>query len=331
MVPGIVAGTYGRSEGEIDVAALAARARVAVHQTTINCMDAEARTVTCSDGETIGFDVLSINAGSAPLPRNLNTGSLLKPVRPLSGFVSAWDDRIRTIRTSGNVHRDVIVGGGPAAVELALAMAERIGLESPAAEASVVIVTDAETLAPRLPDRMRRILIKKCDDSGIGIITGAPVISAAAGLVTGNGQRVPGDSAWWAGGAVAHDWFTDSGLALDERGYVIVDDCMRSVSHAGVFVCGESAAFARHGRLHSGVYAVRQGPLLAANLMSALTEAGLKAYHPQKHALAILRTGPGQAVAAYRGLTFGGKWVWQWKDRIDRRYVARYRSPARAS
>ena len=77
----------------------------------------------------------------------------------------------------------------------------------------------------------------------------------------------------------------------------------------------------------SGVYAVRAGPVLADNLRAAATGERLRRYRPQSDALYILSTGERQAVATRNGVTLGGEWAWRLKDRIDRRFMARFNEP----
>ena len=49
-------------------------------------------------------------------------------------------------------------------------------------------------------------------------------------------------------------------------------------------------------------------------------------YAPQRRHLALLATGQRRAVASWGSWTATGRWVWRWKDRIDRRFMRRFAS-----
>jgi hypothetical protein len=76
-----------------------------------------------------------------------------------------------------------------------------------------------------------------------------------------------------------------SGLALDANGYVAVDSHHRSASYTSVFAAGDVCA--RNDTLiqRSGVRAVRADPVLADNLIVALSEKALWAYSPKPRSL----------------------------------------------
>ena len=50
----------------------------------------------------------------------------------------------------------------------------------------------------------------------------------------------------------------------------------------------------------------------------------LQTYAPQRRTLYLLSCGERRAIASWGGWTAEGAWVWRWKDRIDRAFVARY-------
>jgi NADH dehydrogenase FAD-containing subunit len=125
----------------------------------------------------------------------------------------------------------------------------------------------------------------------------------------------------WTAGAFALPWLRESGLAVDERGFVLVDAQLRSVSHPEVFAAGDCATLRDAPHPKSGVYAVRHAPVLAANLRGEA-----RRYAPQRRSLALLSCGGRYAIGDWGPLSWEGTWVWRWKDRIDRRWVQSFRA-----
>ena len=88
-------------------------------------------------------------------------------------------------------------------------------------------------------------------------------------------------------------WLADTGLPLDERGFVAGRRDLRSPADPAVFAAGDIATMPAHPREKAGVYAVRAGPPLAENLRRALAGRPLRRAVPQKRALALIGTGDG--------------------------------------
>ena len=45
---------------------------------------------------------------------------------------------------------------------------------------------------------------------------------------------------------------------------------------------------------------------------------------PQRRALYLISTGDRHALASWGPFSWGGDWVWRWKDRIDRGFMRRF-------
>ena len=125
-------------------------------------------------------------------------------------------------------------------------------------------------------------------------------------------------------GAQAPAWLAGGSLALDDAGFVAVNAFQQSTSHPNVFASGDVASRVDAPHPRSGVYAVRSGPPLMANLRAALACRPLTPYRPPTRTLNLLSCGGRYAIAVWGGLSVEGKWVWHLKDRIDKRFVSQY-------
>ena len=68
----------------------------------------------------------------------------------------------------------------------------------------------------------------------------------------------------------------------------------------------------------AGVFAARQVPVLAGNLIARSLDRPLGRYDPQRDFLKIISLGGRTAVAEWHGFCLRGGWLWRWKHRIDR-------------
>lgn len=323
MLPGHIAGHYGFHDMHVDLERLCrfAGIRFAVNEAT--GLDPIRRLLHCRDGGVAAFDILSLDIGSTPdvVP---GAATYAISVKPVPRLLQAWERILLAARQTPQ--SIVIVGGGAGGVELALAMEHRLRNER-LRETTLAVVTDHQTLLPQHPPAAARLLERCLEHRAIALHRGSRVEAVEDGaLLLQNGRRLAARWVVWATSASAQPWPASGGLETDARGFVMVDDTLRSTSHPCVFASGDCAHVAHRSLPKSGVYAVRQGPVLAENLKRAARGAGLERYHPQRRALALISTGDRHAVATWGRLAFSGQWVWRWKDRIDRRFMAAFRS-----
>lgn len=321
MVPGLVAGRFTEGECSIDIAAWAQAAGVHVRQGRAASIDAAARQVTLADGEQVSYDVLSLDTG-APPSRERIPGAREHAlfVRPLEDFAALWP----ATRALGEERplAVVIIGSGAAGVELALAVRASLG-----PRASVAIVADEGVLPSYAPGVQRRAnaALRRAK---VQLLPGRCTAVEAHHVVVGETMRVACDVPIVVTGAEPPAWLATSGLALDERGFVRTGATLQSTSHPNVFAAGDVASREDAPHPKSGVYAVRSGPVLAANLRAYIAGGSLSPYVPQPRSLNLLATGDGGAIASWGSWSFGGRVMGWWKDRIDRAHIARWQRVA---
>jgi selenide,water dikinase len=323
MLPGWIAGHYRLEQCVIPLRPLALRAAVGYVQASVTGLDLAARTAQTDAGAALPFDLVSIDIGpafdAATLP---GATEQAVPLRPIEPFIVAWQRLHARLAAAGGEVAAAVVGGGAGGVEIALAWAYRARREGLPLRLHLVCgrVGAVPTLPPAAAARLRAWLAR----SGVQVIEDDAAAVETGALRLGSGATVPTQGTLVATGAAAVAWPAAAGLAVDERGFIAVDRHLRSTSHPFVFAAGDCATMVGHPRPKSGVYAVRAGPPLAANLRRAAAAQRLRPYLPQQRALYLLATGPRHAIGVWGGLVFEGGWVWRCKDHIDRRFMAMY-------
>jgi selenide,water dikinase len=123
---------------------------------------------------------------------------------------------------------------------------------------------------------------------------------------------------------VPQPWLAETGLET-HQGYVVTDRYLRSVSDPRIYAAGDCAHFGPEPRPKAGVYAVRAAPVLAHNLAADLTGSQRRAFRPQRDFLKLVSLGGKSAVAEKSGFAVAGPFMWRWKDRIDQKFMERFR------
>jgi selenide,water dikinase len=331
MLPGYVAGHYDFDEVHIDLGRLAMFAGARFIQAEVTGIDRAQRVVVMRGRPPIPYDRLSINIGSTPDWSQVpGAREHVIPVKPIFQFDQRWRALLERVRQELGPITLAVVGAGAGGVELALAMQYRLRHElrlrgrDPDALRMHLFSASADIL-PTHNARVRRCFDKVLQERHVRVHRHAAVQQVTAGrLHTAGGESVDADEIVWVTRAGGAGWLRDTGLSLDDEGFVLVNACLQSVNDPLVFAAGDIASMQNRQLEKAGVFAVRMGRPLADNLRCSVAGRALVPYRPQRHWLALISTGDRYAVGSRGAIGFAGQWVWRWKDRIDRRFMRQH-------
>lgn len=280
---------------------------------------------------------------------------IIIPVKPIANFCRYYQELQRTIYAkykkisstkSNNPHVIAVIGGGAGGIELAMSAAHAFR-DFP--QVQVMIVTRGESLLAQHNSSVQRIFRRILKERKIDIYCQAEVVGVEPhsssssggahherkGLVlspesTQSLYRVTPivvDAVLWCTQASAAPWLSESTplSTTTEGNFIQVESTYESVSHAGIFACGDCCHMVHHPRPKAGVFAVRAGPPILENLQRYLSGKPLRTFVPQRDFLGLIGTGDKYAVAS-KGWWFSleGQFLWNIKDYIDRTWMKKY-------
>lgn len=312
-LPALIRGDCAPEDTQIDLGPLAAAAGARLVMAEATGIDLAARGVVVEGRPAVRFDLLSVDIGGVPAM----SGDVGIPVKPIGLFLPALTRMEGELADGARV---ALVGGGAAGAELALALARRFR-----GRLRLTLVCDTPEPLMEAPPSARAVVRTALADARVELVCGVRAgVPAGGRLALSDGSVIEAERVLWATNVVGPRLLAESGLICDEAGCVVVDAGLRSKGHDFVFAAGDCAAIEGSPRPKAGVWAVRAGPVLAANLRRAARGRRPRAWRPQADALAILGLGDGRAVAWRNGLAVSGRAVGWYKDWVDRRFLDRY-------
>ena len=190
---------------------------------------------------------------------------------------SAWDARKITDQVTNfsgpEKMRIIIVGGGPTGVELAGTLMNK---------AKITLVEKNTQILFGFSSKLQAKAQNRLQQKGVEIITNCGVIKVTSNMAT---LETCGDQKFdlliWAGGNKGATCYQNSGLDLDSRGRILVDNNLRATDL--VLALGDGAFF-RSGQCPTGARsAIMQGKLAAKNLLASLNGQKTKDYFCKKY------------------------------------------------
>jgi NADH dehydrogenase FAD-containing subunit len=316
LATGVLGGQYGAELDFIDPAGLLQACGGRHVRDRMTGLDRNRRSVLLENGDSELFDILSIDVGSAAPPIAGDADGILdvKPVTNLIWLRNAIEERLG----SSQLCEIAIVGSGVTAFELAANIA---GLgERRGRKISVSIYGRGPIALTELPLGARNLIVDRLARRGVTFHSAAEVVGAENDhLLFADGERRLFTFAVNASGLVPISIVGSLGLRLNDRGGLVTDAYLKCAD--GIFAAGDCIAFCGTSLPCVGVYAVRQAPVLLANILATVEGTALRVFRPQRHYLSIMNLGDGTGLAVRGRFWTHGRTAMRVKDIIDRRFV----------
>src|SRR6185369_3131563 len=211
-------------------------------------IDADAQTVRVDDAYTLRYDTLIYALGSVADTDTVPGVDEFAYTLDSARDATLLADHLNRL-TDGPV---AVAGGGLTGVESAAEIAE----QHP--DADVVLLSRDEP-GSMMGAKARARLHAGLSRLGVHVRAGADIVKVMAdGVALANGEVVAAQAVLWTTGVRVSPLAAKAGLAVDDRGRIVTDESLRSVSHPTVYAVGDAAAVRQgfgivHGTCQSGI------------------------------------------------------------------------------
>ena len=321
MGPGMLAGAYKPEEVRFHVRKLVEDRGASFIGSEVVGVEQDERLLHLENGERVSYDAVSFNVGSiVPNPWKTGADEAVFTVKPIIRLLDARE-KILGMLKRGSL-KIVVAGGGPAGLEISGNVWRLVHDASGRAEITLLA---GRRLLPKLPEKVRKPVMKSLNARQIQIVEGAYVNRVGGGAaVLDDGRDFVYDVCFAAMGAKPSPLFTDSGLPTHPDGGLLVNDRLQSVEYPEIFGGGDCVSFKENPVDRVGVYALRQNPVLFHNLMAALEGGDMQSFAAKGAYLLIFNMGDGRGIFHKKGFVWEGKLVFRLKDYIDTKFMRKF-------
>ena len=321
MGPGMLAGTYRPQDIRFHVRKTAEDRGATFVEDAVLRVEAAARLLHLRSGKTLGYDVVSFNTGSVvQLPARVEGSENVFIVKPIVSLQKAQKAVLKVI--SRKTAKIVVIGGGPAGVEMAGNVWRLV--HDHHGQAHITLVAGGRILG-EYPEQVRRMARNSLARRGIVVREAAYAEAIGRNEVElADGERLPTDITLVATGVTPSSIFKDSGLPIGPDNGLLVDRFLRSTAYPEIFGGGDCVSFAPRPLAKVGVYAVRENMILHRNIFAALNHGTMTPFEPQRKFLLIFNMGDNRAILIRNNFAWDGRPAWWIKDRIDRGFMRKF-------
>lgn len=220
---------------------LLANTGVRFHQSGVDSIDLNGKTVSLQDGETITYDqtVLALG-GETPMDMAPGVAEYAIPFRVLDDAYRL-KEKLRALEESAAEKiRVAVVGGGYSGVEIACKVAERLGNRG-----RVRIVERADDILQTSPKFNQEAAKKALNDNNVWIDYETTVTEVTADSISLSYKdkidTIPVDIVMWTVGNKVSPALDALELPRNERRQFTIDPTLQVTDHPGVFALGDLA------------------------------------------------------------------------------------------
>ncbi len=322
MLPGYIAGHYRRDELEIDLVRLCRHAGARLIMDRSLDINQSRHEIILGSRGPVGYDIASINVG---ITAGLNVPGFSTygiSAKPLNAYADRWNIFKSQVVKGYTTPDVVVIGGGVAGCELAMAMA--YALQAKGISPRVTVIELGSQISG-VGSKVQHQILMAMANLGIVIKTGLKVVGVTENQVLLDGhQPIAATLCVGAAGGVAQDWITQTNLPQKD-GFIKVSSDLGVVGDDALFAVGDCALMANGLLPKAGVFAVRAAPILHHNMRATLTGRKRNHWKPQKKYLKLISVGEKSAIAEKMGVAIAGRLMWLWKNKIDRAFMKRLR------
>jgi NADH:ubiquinone reductase (H+-translocating) len=184
----------------------------------------------------------------------------------------------------------VLIGAGPAGVELAASMAQLAAVtlrgqfrQIDPAKSSIVLIEGGKRILPAFAEGLAKKAARRLEKLGVKILSGVKVEKVDEGGVIADGKRITSATVLWTAGVSPSPIVKLLGAKTDRAGRVLVGPFMNVQDVSGVFVVGDATSVVCNGRPVPGVAqaAIQEGRYVG-QLISQQLE-GRQPKHPFRY------------------------------------------------
>ncbi|NWF53864.1 MAG: FAD-dependent oxidoreductase [Syntrophaceae bacterium] len=322
MGPGMLSGIYRPEEVRFHGKKMAEDRGGSFVEDRVIRINPGQKTLILQSGNQIDYDVVSFNTGSEVPLKSLISAPRenIVPVKPVFNLLQAR--RWIVPRLKGKEVRCIVVGGGPAGLEVTANLWRLV--KDNQGKARIILIAGSRLLKG-LSERVRTLALESLSRRGITVIEGKHGREITGEEIRLNdGSSLPFDIVFVALGVQPSSIFADSGIPAGPDGGLLVNPHLQSVAHPEIFGGGDCISFAERPLAKVGVYAVRQNPILLQNLLAALEGKEMQTFIPQKDYMLIFNMGDGRGILWKKDFVWEGRMAFWLKDYIDRKFMRKF-------